>query len=116
MTSCCNVTNSVCPVTKTTICHCPTLALGRGAYNQADAPGISRPLHATGRGAIGICLSEMGTLAKKRLGNTDLIVSREAISSEILITIEHSNCFVTTLQIAAMHSRIVTTSELKCKN
>ena len=74
MTSCCDVTNSVCPVTMTTIRHCSTPALVRGAYNQAVAPDITRPLHATGRGAIEICLSEKGALAKKRLGNIDLDV------------------------------------------
>jgi len=72
MTSCCDVTNSVCPVRKTTMRHCSTLAFVRGAYNQAVTPGITRPLHATGRGAIEICLSEKGTLAKQRLGNTVL--------------------------------------------
>jgi len=72
MTSGCDVTNSVCPVAKTTIRHCSTLAFVRGAYNQAVAPGITRPLHATGRGAIEICLSEKGALAKKRLGNANL--------------------------------------------
>jgi len=69
MTSCCDVTNSVCPVTKTTIRHCSTLAFVRGEYHEAVAPGITRTLHATGRGAIEICLSEKGALAKKRLGN-----------------------------------------------
>jgi len=72
MTSCCDVTNSVCPVTKITIRHCSTLAFVRGAYNHAVAPDITRPLHATGMGAIEICLSENGALAKKRLGNTGL--------------------------------------------
>ena len=47
MTSCCDVTNSVYPVTMTTIHHCSTLEFGRGASNQAVAPGITRPLHAT---------------------------------------------------------------------
>jgi len=37
----------VCPVTMTTIRHCFILDFGRGAYNQADAPGITRPLYAT---------------------------------------------------------------------
>jgi len=37
----------------------------------------------------------------------NLIVSREAIHSETLVTIEHSNCFITTLQIAVIYSRIV---------
>ena len=46
----------------------------------------------------------------------NLIVSREAIPPEISVTIEHSNCFITTLQIAVMHSQIVATSEIKCKN
>jgi len=31
----------------TTTCHCSILEFGRGAYNQAVAPGITRPLHAT---------------------------------------------------------------------
>jgi len=45
----------------------------------------------------------------------NLIVFCEAIPSEILVTIEHSNCFITTLQTAAMHSRIVATNHLyKC--
>jgi len=39
----------------------------------------------------------------------NLIVLREAIPSEVLVTIEHSNCFITTLQIAVMHYRIVAT-------
>jgi len=34
----------------------------------------------------------------------------------MLVTIEHSNCFITTLQIALIHSRIVATSEIKCQN
>jgi len=48
----------------------------------------------------------------------NLIVSREAIPSEILVTIEHfyANYFIRTLQIAVKHSRIVAiTSEIKCK-
>ena len=47
---------------------------------------------------------------------TNLIVSHEAMPSEMLVVIEHSNCFVTTLQIAVIHSRIVATREIKCKN
>jgi len=48
MTSFCDVTNSVYPVTITTIglSHC-LLEVGRGASNQAVAPGITRPLHVT---------------------------------------------------------------------
>ena len=46
----------------------------------------------------------------------NMIVSCEAIPSEILFTIEHSNCFITTLQIAVIHSRIVATGEIKCRN
>ena len=42
-----DLTNSVCPVTMTTIRHCSILEFGRGACNQALAPGITRPLHAT---------------------------------------------------------------------
>ena len=34
-------------VTMPTIRHCLILEFGRGAYNQAVAPGITRPLHAT---------------------------------------------------------------------
>jgi len=49
LTSCCGVTNSVYPVTITTIGlnHCLILEFDRGASNQAVAPGITRPLHAT---------------------------------------------------------------------
>jgi len=47
MTSYCDVTNNVYPVTMTTIRHCSILGFGRGASNQAVAPGITRPLHAT---------------------------------------------------------------------
>jgi len=46
----------------------------------------------------------------------NLVVSREAIHSEILVMIEHSNRFITALQIAVMYSRIVATSEIKFKN
>ena len=47
----------------------------------------------------------------------NLIVSLEAIPSEILVTIEQSNCFITTLEIAVMYSRIIAiTNEIKCKN
>jgi len=49
MTSYCGVINSVYPVTMTTIRHCSMLEFGKGASNQALAPGITRPLHATGR-------------------------------------------------------------------
>jgi len=43
-----DVTNSLYPVTMTTIGlrHCSPLEFGRGASNQATAPGITRPLHA----------------------------------------------------------------------
>ena len=34
-----DVTNSVHPVTMTTICHCSLQEFGRGAYNQAVDPG-----------------------------------------------------------------------------
>ena len=49
MTSYCDVTNSVYALTMTTIGprHCSILEFGRGASNQAVAPGITRPLHAT---------------------------------------------------------------------
>ena len=46
----------------------------------------------------------------------NLIASREAIPSKILVTIEHLNFFITTLQIAVIHARIVATSEIKSKN
>ena len=42
-----DVKNSVYPVTMTTIRHCSILEFSRGASNQAVAPGITRPLHAT---------------------------------------------------------------------
>jgi len=48
MTSHCDVTNCVHPVTMITIHHCSILQFCRGAYNQAIAPRITRPLHATG--------------------------------------------------------------------
>jgi len=48
MTSCYDVTNSVCPVTMTTIRHCSILEIGMGASNQAVVPGITRLVHATG--------------------------------------------------------------------
>jgi len=48
MTLYCDVTNSVYPATMTTIRHCSILKFGTGAYNQAVAPSITRPLHATG--------------------------------------------------------------------
>jgi len=47
MTSYCEVTNSLYPVTMTTIRHYSMLEVGREAYNQEVAPGITRPLHAT---------------------------------------------------------------------
>jgi len=47
MTSSCDVTNSVYPVTITIIRLCTTLELGRGAYNQEVSQGINRSLHAT---------------------------------------------------------------------
>ena len=48
MTLYCDVTNSVYPVTMTTVRQCSILEFGRGESNQAAAPGIARPLHATG--------------------------------------------------------------------
>jgi len=45
----------------------------------------------------------------------NLIVSREAIPSETLVTIEHSNCFIT-FKIAVIRSQIVAPSEIKCRN
>jgi len=51
MTSECDVTKSAYPVTMTTIRHCSIREFGRGrASNQAVAPGIARPLHATESG------------------------------------------------------------------
>jgi len=35
---------------------------------------------------------------------------------KFLITIEHPKFFIPTLPIAVTHSRIVATSEIKCKN
>jgi len=53
MTSYCDVTNKVYPVTITTTSHCSILdsrililEFGSGAFNEAVAPGITRPLHA----------------------------------------------------------------------
>ena len=48
MTSFYDVANSVYLVAMTTIRCCSILEFGRGAYNQAVAPHITRPLHATG--------------------------------------------------------------------
>jgi len=48
MTSCCDVTYSVYPVTIATVRRCSILEFNRGAFNQEIAPGINRPLHATG--------------------------------------------------------------------
>jgi len=47
MTSYCDVTNSVYPVTTTTmgLRHCSEI--GRGVCNLVVAPGITRPLHTT---------------------------------------------------------------------
>jgi len=59
-----------------------------------------------------LCILEI--INYRRVKN--LVVSSEAIPSEILFTIEQSNCFITTLQIAVMYSRFVATSEIKCKN
>jgi len=47
-----DVTNRVYPVTMTTIRHCSIPEFDRGAYNQAVAPGITRPLDVTGMGQI----------------------------------------------------------------
>jgi len=49
MTSYFNVTNSVYPITMTTIgpSHCLILEFGKGTSNQAVVPGITGPLHAT---------------------------------------------------------------------
>jgi len=54
MASYCDVTNSVYPVTMTTIRHCSILEFGRGAANQAVDPGITRPLHTTERAHYGM--------------------------------------------------------------
>jgi len=67
MTSYCDVTNSVYPATMATIGHCSILEFGRGASNQAVAPGITRPLHTTG-------------CAKPLLKSTDLISCRTILS------------------------------------
>ena len=47
MTSYCDVTKDVHTITITTIGHCTILEFGKGAYNEAVAQGITRPLHAT---------------------------------------------------------------------
>jgi len=47
MTSYCDVTNNVYPVTMTNIHHCSILEFGRTASNQAVASGITRPLQTT---------------------------------------------------------------------
>ena len=39
--------DSTALVTVTTIGHCLILEFGKGAYNEAVAQGITRPLHAT---------------------------------------------------------------------
>ena len=49
VTSHCDVTKSIYTVTMTTIRYCSILEFSRGAYRQAGAPGITRPLHATGQ-------------------------------------------------------------------
>jgi len=49
MTSYCDVTKSVYPVAVTTKRHSSILEVGRGAYSQAVALGVTRPLHATGK-------------------------------------------------------------------
>jgi len=51
-----DVTNSVYPVTMTTIRNCSILEFGRGASNQAVAPGITRPPHATGVKNVSVTL------------------------------------------------------------
>jgi len=50
VTSYYDVINSVYPVTMTTIRLCSILEFSWGASNQAVAPGITRPLHATAWG------------------------------------------------------------------
>jgi len=54
MTSYCDVTKSEYPVTMTTtgLRHYSILEFGTGAYDQAVALGINRPLHATGSAPI----------------------------------------------------------------
>ena len=47
MSSYCDVTKSVYPVTMTTVRHCSKLEFGRGHTIKQIAPGITRPLHAT---------------------------------------------------------------------
>jgi len=48
MTSSYDVTNCVYPVKMTNIHHCSILEFGKGPTNQAVAPGIIIPRHATG--------------------------------------------------------------------
>jgi len=47
MTSYCDITNSLYPVTMTTIRHCSILEFGEGHTIKAVAPGITKPLHVT---------------------------------------------------------------------
>ena len=59
MTSGCDVTNSVYPVTMNTIRHCSILEFGSGASNQAVAAGITKPLHDTAAEEPHFCCFEV---------------------------------------------------------
>jgi len=50
MTSYCDVTNIVYPVTMTTIGYCSKLGFSRGHRIKQSPQGITRPLHATSDG------------------------------------------------------------------
>ena len=73
MTSYCDVTNSVYPVTMTTICHCSILEFGWWASNRAVAPGITRPLHATA--AATTQLRNLITVTKVRKAASTLLTA-----------------------------------------
>jgi len=66
MTSYCDVTNNVCPVTMTTIRHCSIPEFGRGASNQTVALGITRPLHATESCTLPIYFNDKSFILSKR--------------------------------------------------
>jgi len=73
MTSYCDVTNNVYPVTMTTISYCSILGFGSGASNQAVAPGISRPLHATDLNPV-VGLGLGGAEARLKRGPSDDVI------------------------------------------
>ena len=69
ISSYCDVTKSVYPVTMTTIRHCSILGFGRGHTIKQVAPGITRPLHATALSELsmndlGVCIVLENNLPK----------------------------------------------------